>query len=204
MNPAIIVVDMVKDNLKPEYPISAQIRSILPSIQRLLKEARDRGHRVIYACDSYREKDFIFQGRMKPHSLEGTPGAEVMDELAPAPEDLMVHKRRFSAFFATGLDRMLRTHDVDTIVISGVTTQFCVLMTALDGVCHDFRVIVLEDCCTSHRLETHRATVEIYKQSPLEPLLQFMTLEDFWVLWEANSRDMAGQRGRNVPGRHLS
>jgi nicotinamidase-related amidase len=42
MNPAIIVVDMVKDNLKSEYPISAQIRSILPSVQKLLKEARDR------------------------------------------------------------------------------------------------------------------------------------------------------------------
>jgi nicotinamidase-related amidase len=42
MNPAIIVVDMVKDNLKPEYPISVQIRSILLSIQKLLKEAQDR------------------------------------------------------------------------------------------------------------------------------------------------------------------
>lgn len=187
MNPAIIVVDMLKDNMKPEHPISAQIRSILPSVQTLLKKAREHGYRIVFACDSYRPDDFIFQGRMKPHAIQGTPGAEVIDELAPAPEDLILRKRRFSAFFGTGLEKILRAQGVDTLVVVGVTTHVCVLMTAMDGICHDFRVIVLEDCCASYPAERHASTVKIYDRSPLDPLFRFMRLEDFWPLLEAKS-----------------
>lgn len=79
MKPAIIVVDMLKDNLKPEYPISAQIRSILPAVQRLLKMGKARGYPIIFACDSYLPEDFIFQGKMKPLAIQGTRGAEVID-----------------------------------------------------------------------------------------------------------------------------
>lgn len=187
MNPAVIVVDMVKDNLKPEYPISDQVRSILPTLQRLMAEARARKYPIVFACDSYLPDDFIFRGKMKPHSIQGTEGAEVMDELFPQPTDLLLPKRRFSAFFKTGLEEILRGWRVDTLAVAGVATHFCVLMTAMDGICHDFRVIVLEDCCASNRAETHRWTVKIYERSPLEPLLRFMTLEDFLSLLEANS-----------------
>ena len=187
MKPAIIVVDMLKDNLKPEYPISAQIRSILPAVQRLLKMGRARGYPIIFACDSYLPEDFIFQGKMKPHAIQGTRGAEVIAELSPAPEDLVLPKRRFSAFFQTGLEKTLETQGVDVLVLAGVATHVCVLMTAMDGICHDFRVIVLEDCCASYRPEIHRWTVKTYERSPIEPLLRFMTLEGFLSLLEASA-----------------
>jgi len=179
VNPAVIVVDMVKDNLRPEYPIAVQTRSILPALQRLLAKARAKKYPVVFACDSFHSDDFIFRGRMKPHSLEGTKGAEVIDELCPQPTELLVPKRRFSAFFKTGLEEVLRERDVDTLAIAGVATHVCVLMTAMDGICHDFRVIVVEDCCASYRAEIHQDTVRIYERSPLEPLLRFMKLDDF-------------------------
>jgi nicotinamidase-related amidase len=188
MKPAIIVVDMLKDNLRSEYPISARIRSILPSVQKLLKKTRSQGHQIIFACDSYRPDDFIFQGKMKPHAIEGTSGAEVMGELSPTPQDIILRKRRFSAFFQTGLEEMLRAQGIDTVVVVGVTTHFCVLMTALDAICHDFRVIVLEDCCASHRAEIDEWIVRMYTRSPLDPLFRFMQLREFWPLLEASSR----------------
>jgi nicotinamidase-related amidase len=185
MNPAVILVDMVKDNLNPGHAISGPIRAILPAVQRLIAEARARKYPIVFACDSYLPDDFIFRGKMKPHSIQGTEGAQVMDELTPRPGDLLLPKRRFSAFFKTGLEDTLNDWAVDTLVVAGVATHFCVLMTAMDGICHDFCVIVLEDCCASYPVDTHRWSIQIYKRSPLEPLLRFMSLEDCLSLWEA-------------------
>ena len=90
MKPAIIVVDMVKDNFHDEdhLPITAQARAMIPALNRLIKESRPWGIPIIFACDSFLEGDFIFQGKMKAHSLRGTPGAEVMEDLDQAPSDI--------------------------------------------------------------------------------------------------------------------
>ncbi len=181
MNPAIIVVDMVKDNLKEgsRHPITQAAREILPPLQRLLKESRRHTLPIIFACDSFMEGDFIFKGRMKAHSLRGTEGSEVAEALGPESTDLVLPKRRFSAFFKTDLDQTLRTLSVDTIVVTGITTEVCVLMTAMDGLCHDFSVIILEDCCASRNREVHLACLNLYRDFALSPLLRIMSLEEF-------------------------
>jgi len=181
MKPAVIVVDMVKDNLKKgsRHPITIESRAILPNLKRLLKESRKRKIHVIFACDSFMEGDFIFKGKMKAHSLRGTKGSEVADELKPKPTDLILPKRRFSAFFKTDLDQTLRTLGVDTIVVTGITTEVCVLMTIMDGLCHDFSAILLEDCCASRSRETHEGCLNLYRDFSLYPLLRMMTLDEF-------------------------
>jgi nicotinamidase/pyrazinamidase len=181
MKPAILVVDMVKDNLKKgsHHPITIESRAILPNLKRLLKESRRGRIPIIFACDSFMEGDFIFKGKMKRHSLRGTKGSEVAKELTPKPTDLILPKRRFSAFFKTDLDQTLRTLGVDTIVVTGITTEVCVLMTAMDGLCHDFSVILLEDCCASRNKEIHQGCLNLYQDFSLYPLLRIMTLEEF-------------------------
>jgi nicotinamidase-related amidase len=188
VKPAIIVVDMVKDNFKEgsRHPITQQGRAILPNIQRLVEEARKKGFPVIFACDSFLKEDFIFRGKMKPHSLQGTPGSEVMEDLKPQPADIVLPKRRFSAFFKTDLDQTLRNHGVDTIIVTGITVEFCVLTTVLDGVCHDFYAIILEDCTASFNQENHQACLGLYRDTVLYPLLRVMTLEQF--LQEASAQ----------------
>jgi nicotinamidase-related amidase len=88
-------------------------------------------------------------------------------------------KRRFSAFYKTDLDQTLRLLGSDTIVVAGITTEVCVLMTAMDGLCHDFSVILLEDCCASRNRETHQGCLNLYRDFALYPLLRIMTLEEF-------------------------
>jgi nicotinamidase/pyrazinamidase len=181
MKPAIIVVDMLKDNLKesPRNPYYHEGRTIIPNLQRLLEESRKRGFPIIFACDSFLERDFIFKGRMKVHSLRGTEGAEVVDDLNPIPTDIILPKRRFSAFFKTDLDQTLRTLSVDTIVATGMTTEVCVLMTVMDGLSHDFSVIFLEDCTASRSKEFHQGCLNLYRDFALYPLLKIMTLDEF-------------------------
>jgi nicotinamidase-related amidase len=181
MKPAVIVVDMVKDNIKEgsKHPITLEARSILPNLQRLLADSRKRRFPIIFACDSFLKEDFIFKGKMKIHSLRGTKGSEVADELRPELTDIVLPKRRFSAFFKTDLDQTLRVLGVDTIIVTGITVEVCVLMTAMDGLCHDFSVILLEDCTASKSKEIHQACLNLYRDFALYPLLRILTLDEF-------------------------
>jgi len=181
MKPAIIVVDMLKDNFResPRNPFYQEGKRIIPNLQTLLRKGREKGFPILFACDSFLKEDFIFKGRMKPHSLRGTEGAEVIDELKPEPTDLILHKRRFSAFFKTDLDQTLRTLGVDTLLVTGMTTEVCVLMTAMDALCHDFSVILLEDCCASRSRALHQSCLNLYRDFALYPLLRILTLEEF-------------------------
>jgi nicotinamidase-related amidase len=181
MRPAIIVVDMLKDTFREgsRLPITLEGRKIIPNLQRLLKESREKGFPIVLACDSFLKEDFLFKGKTKFYSLQGTEGAEMIDELKPEPTDVVLPKRRFSAFFKTDLNHRLRDLGIDTIVVTGLTTEVCVLMTALDGFCHDFYVILLEDCTASRTPEVHQACLSSYRDFSLYPLFRIMTLEEF-------------------------
>jgi nicotinamidase/pyrazinamidase len=181
MKPAIIVVDMLKDNLKESSrnPYFQEGMAIMPNLQRLLEEGRRRGFPIVFACDSFLEGDFIFRGKMKIHCLRGTEGAEVVSDLRPRPTDIILPKRRFSAFFKTDLDQTLRVLGVDTIIVTGITTEVCVLMTVMDGLSHDFSAILLEDCSASRSKDFHQGCLNLYRDFALYPLLKIMTLDEF-------------------------
>ncbi len=185
MNPAIIVVDMLRDNFKKEahFSITSEAMQIIPNIKKLLDHGRGRAWPIIFACDSFLERDFIFQGRMKPHSIRGTKGAEVIGDLNPLATEMVLAKRRFSAFFKTDLDQTLRTLTVDAVVVAGIATHVCVLMTAMDALSHDFHSIIVEDCCAAHKKEVHRAALELYRDFALYPLLRILSLEEFLKEW---------------------
>jgi len=181
MNPAIIIVDMIKDNIEGELHlgIRKEAEKIIPNINRLLNHARKRSFPIIFANDSFLPSDFIFQGKMRPHSLRGTPGIEVASSIDHQETDIVVEKRRFSAFFKTDLDMTLRNYGIDTIVAGGISTNVCVLHTVLDGLSHDFRAIILEDCCACYSREIHEATIFVYKNFADPFLLRVMKLEEF-------------------------
>ena len=179
---AIIVVDMLKDNVDTDshFSMGEEARKIIPPIQRLLATARENGFPVIFANDSFLPDDFIFrEGRHKPHSIMGTKGAKVIAEFGPEDSDIILEKRRFSAFFGTNLEVTLREMGVDTIAVAGIGTPVCVLTTVLDGIAHDFKVIMLEDCCASFRRADHDAIANLYRKGPMYPLLQVMPLDEF-------------------------
>jgi len=175
-----VVVDMIKDNLKePQAPLTLQAGRIIPNLRRLLAAARGLGWPVVFACDSFLKDDFIFRSRLAVHALRGTPGVAVVEELGPEPGDLVLEKRRFSAFFKTDLDQTLRTLNVDQVAVAGLSTAWCVLMTAADALSHDFRSVILEDCCCAHKAEVHRAVVDLYRDHVLNPLFEVTNSQIF-------------------------
>jgi nicotinamidase-related amidase len=177
MKPAVVIVDMLKDSLEgePGLPITPFARDICPNINRLTEFARSVSIPVIFSMDSFLKGDFIFRGKMKERSIRGTPDAEVTDLLIQKPSDIYSPKRRFSSFYKTDIDQILRLYGVDTVAICGISTHWCVLSTALDALANDFQVCLLEDCCAAFTKEIHETTLKLYRSNPLYPLFQIMT-----------------------------
>jgi len=179
MKSAVLVIDMVQDNFPAgrDIPISVQARAVVPNINRLTAWARHNDYPVVFACDCFRSTDFIFESKLKPHSLDGTGGCEVMSELEVLPGDEVLYKRRFSAFFKTHLDADLRRSGVEQVFVCGIATHICVLSTVMDALCHDFRAVFVEDASASYTLEAHQQTLDLYRQNPLHPLLQVLSTD---------------------------
>jgi nicotinamidase/pyrazinamidase len=172
--PSILVIDMVKDYFDPgrRLKITPLAKAIIGPIRDLAAAFRQHGWPVVFATDAFKEDDFIFTGRMKPEALEGTEGAEVIDELERKPEDLWLPKPRFSAFLQTGLERYLRERDVALCAVTGIATPVCVLTTALDAICYDFRCVIVSDCTAATSTKVHQDTLNIYRNTALFPLLK--------------------------------
>jgi nicotinamidase/pyrazinamidase len=179
VNPAVIIVDMLEGNLGSERTGKREEEKIIAPVADFLKECRILSIPVIFACDSFLQDDFIFQGRMKPHAIRGTNGTRPIPDLEPQPSDIILEKRRFSAFFKTDLDQTLRTLHIDTVAIGGINTHFCVLATAFDAVCHDFTTIILEDMSAAYKREIHQAFVDAYRFSAIYPIFRVSKSHEF-------------------------
>lgn len=186
MKDAIIVVDMIKDNVKTDLHtgISGEAQKIIPRLQQLLAAARQKGLLVVYANDSFYPTDIFFRGKMKPHALRGTPGVEVIPELKPEPEDIVIEKRRMSAFFKTDLDITLRDKGVQRVAVTGIATPYCVLLTALDALANGFQSVIVEDCCAAYPPENHAACLNIYRKNLLGEYFQVLKGQEYLTLVE--------------------
>jgi len=92
---------------------------------------------------------------MPPHTIRGTEGAKVIEELSPKATDVVVEKRMLSAFFGSDLDFTLREKEIKTLIVTGIRTEGCVLKTVLDAFELGYEVIVPADCCASPIPEAH-------------------------------------------------
>jgi nicotinamidase-related amidase len=172
--PALLIIDMVKDNFieSRNLPITPFALAIIQPLNKLIDVFRSQKWQIIFSTDAFHEDEFIFKGRMKPHSLSGTEGAEVIDALDMQDDDLWQPKPRFSAFFNTGLENWLRDRGVSLCAVGGLATNICVLTTVLDAICHDFKAVLLEDCSAASSKKIHEQTMDSYRRNPLYPLLR--------------------------------
>jgi nicotinamidase-related amidase len=108
---------MVKDNFdeSKNLLITLYAKQTLAPINSLIQEFREHNRSIAFSSDAYYPEDFILKGRMRPHSLAGTKGAEIIDELERLEDDLWLLKLRFSAFFEESLSRHGRDRDSSTL-----------------------------------------------------------------------------------------
>jgi nicotinamidase-related amidase len=92
--------------------------------------------------------------------VDGSPGTEIHPAIAPRPGDVLVTKRRVSAFTGSDLDVVLRSLDAGTLVLTGIATSGVVLSTLRQAADLDYRLIVLSDACLDADPEVHRVLIE--------------------------------------------
>ena len=155
---AMIVVDMQNDFVAPggglETPAA---RAMVPKLAEALQICRNAGIKVIYTTHVHR-RDGSDMGLFDMHppianrnaAVDGTWGVEIYPEVAPAAGEHVIKKHRYSGFFGTDLDIVLRGWGVDTVIISGTTTENCCHATARDAMFHNYRVVFLSDATATY------------------------------------------------------
>ena len=156
---AMIVVDMQNDFVAPggglETPAA---RAMVPKLVEALRICRTAGIKVIFTTHAHRRDGSdmgLFDDIHPPVAnrtavVDGTPGVEIYPEVAPAAGEHVIKKHRYSGFFGTDLDIILREWGVDTVIISGTTTENCCHATARDAMFLNYRVVFLSDATATY------------------------------------------------------
>jgi nicotinamidase-related amidase len=145
-------------------------RNVGQAVRSVLEAARKTSMLVVHVVIDYRpsffplRNKFLQMMRIPSLSVPGVDVAdllEILDEAKPVGDEPVIRKPRVSPFFGTNLESILRSRDIDTVVLIGVATEFVVESAARHAADADFRVIVLEDCCAGFSDETHRVSLHI-------------------------------------------
>ncbi|MFQ5914278.1 MAG: cysteine hydrolase family protein [Nitrospinota bacterium] len=182
----LLVIDMQNTYLHPEGGLSrngvdiAPMRSAIPAVLRLIQEGQARGLSGIYTRQIYFPQDEGMASKRiwpktrrgqgsgshggvydTPYALEGTWDAEIVEEIQPlirpVPQDRVLDKPRYSAFYQTGLDNLLRVMGARTLIVCGVATNVCVDSTIRDAFFRNYDVLVVREAVASAQPDLNQA-----------------------------------------------
>lgn len=164
---ALLIVDMNKAFVGKGAPLEVpHAIDNVPRIKRLLETCRKIGVPVIHVSHAFRKDgrdrgymyDFwpiLRQGVLE----EGSPWTQIWPEIAPIDGETVIMKHRYSAWFGTDLDIVVRNLGVDTLIICGTTTDRCTGLTAYEAFMRDLKVVFPEDANATFQEQVHRAMI---------------------------------------------
>jgi nicotinamidase-related amidase len=163
---ALIVIDVQKGELTPDtagIPVMAGATERHDRIRGLVAAARDAGVPVVFIQEVHKRTLIDFgrelDGVEGVHGLEGDDGTALADGLAPTPDEYLIRKRRYSAFFGTELEIVLKSYRAKELVLVGALTDVCVHYTFADAHQHDYRCRVVTDCVGGSSEPAHDAAL---------------------------------------------
>jgi nicotinamidase-related amidase len=164
---ALVVIDVQNGEVAPEdsgIPHMDGGAERHARIRRLVGAARAAGVPVVFVQEVHKRTlgDFgrELDGVEGVHCLEGDPATELADGLQPGPDEYLIRKRRYSAFFATELELVLKSYGARTLVLVGALTDVCVHYTFADAHQHDYHCCVVTDCVGGSSRRAHDAALE--------------------------------------------
>ena len=182
---ALLVIDMQRGFIDADagsYVIEAE--ALVDRVARAIDAARAAGMPVLFSREVHRPSGIdggrlLWDGRggwVSGHPrygsgedspaaacVEGTPDADLLPAIVPAPGEPVFEKRRFSCFIGTELELLLGRMKIDTLVVAGICTDVCVLWTVGDAFQRDYHVRVLEDCVAGTTFEAHERALTIMR-----------------------------------------
>lgn len=179
---ALIVIDVQNDFCASDGFVAkggrdvSHAQKMAKRLPALIEHARNAGVLVVFVRCSYSSDDNRYlsdvwleqaarrQGdgyTLTPVCQDGTSGSEYFGEVGPAAEDIVVTKHRYSAFYGTDLDMILRAHGVRTVVLTGVSTHVCVETTAREAFVRDYYTVVVADGTAAYSQQEHETALKL-------------------------------------------
>ncbi|MFA6306555.1 MAG: cysteine hydrolase [Patescibacteria group bacterium] len=163
MKKALLIIDLQQDLFK-EGLLAEHRQKLAASVNELVDVAHELNVPVIWVRQEYKadlsDAPLYNKKNNKPTTIEGTEGCQLLPELHRKKDDHEIIKKRYSAFFNTGLHNLLGRLDIDTLVITGINTMTCVRTTAIDAYQHDYEVILALDGVDAYDVEQHENSIK--------------------------------------------
>jgi maleamate amidohydrolase len=162
--PAVLAIDLMRAYFEPSSPLCLPSTDCLESAGRVLAAARDHAvpvlhTRVVYGPRGVDGGVFVRKVPALGDLVGEGPMSQLMPQVAPLPDELVIVKQYASAFFGTSLASTLRAQGVDTVVVVGVSTSGCVRATAVDALQHGFIPLVVRDAVGDRDDAPHQANL---------------------------------------------
>ena len=162
-SPALVVVDMCRGFIDPSSPLGFECEEVIKANIKLVQKFRAQKLPVIFTTTIYRDisEASVFRSKIPALNIlePESDAVSFIDELAPSSDEMIIEKKFASAFFDTNLAAYLQNLNIDSVIISGVTTSGCVRATALDAMQNNFLTIVAEDCVGDRDQDAHQANL---------------------------------------------
>lgn len=179
---ALLIIDMQRDFCDPGGYIASMgygvehVSPLIPRIAAVRRRMESLGAKIIYTREGHRPDladltpqkaarsrrggaEIGASGPLGRFLVRGEPGWDIIPQLAPADDDIIIDKPGYSAFHATDLEQILRVLGVRRLILCGVTTDVCVHSTLRAAIDLGFDCLVLEDCCAATMAEHHTAAI---------------------------------------------
>jgi isochorismate hydrolase len=136
---------------------------VIDNVKKVITECRNRDMRIIYTRHGHR--DITLDGGMlavwwSRYARYGSPEWELLSELSPRENDVIIDKNRYSAFYNTDLDIILKGAGIEQIIITGVMTNCCCETTARDAFMRDYRVFFISDATSTANKDLHASSLK--------------------------------------------
>ncbi|MGV9797833.1 cysteine hydrolase family protein [Mycobacterium sp. NPDC003449] len=180
---AVVTIDMHRGHLDPTVatmPLPAEAAArVTAANAHLIHGARSRGIPVVHVVTSYHDVAEIAsnpwwrrvagtdatRSNVLNHQLPGSPGLQVMPGLLDEADVVVYHKKRYDCFVATELDHVLRARQIESLLLTGVNTNSCVLATTVAANARDYAAVVVEDCVDTMDRSLHDPALALIRQA---------------------------------------
>ena len=161
--PALVVVDMCKAFVDALSPLGFECPELIDANIKLVEKFRLKKLPIFFTTTIYRNESEASIFRKKLPALNilkpNTEEVSFLKELQPTSSEKIIEKKFASAFFQTNLCDLLKLQNIDSLIISGVTTSGCVRASALDSLQHNFLTTVVEDCVGDRNNDAHQSNL---------------------------------------------
>ncbi len=173
---ALVSIDFINDIVHPSgklaakgYPTFIKEHDTFSRLVKVQSLFRSNGGNLIHVrigfspsfCELSESSPLLGRAKQYQALILGSWGTEFFDIVQPIPGESVIVKHRISSFYATNLDLLLRSKQIDTLYVAGVATDLAVESTVRDAHDRDYAVIVLDDCCAAANENDHQSALGI-------------------------------------------